>query len=463
MGRIADSTIQKAKDVDLVFLAEQLGDSLNRVGKSFFTYRNAGENTPSVSINPNKGIWKDFGGIAGGRDAISYYHYRVNQSDTYPKGKDFIDVVEKVCELCGITIEYVNGELRKFQHVDYKPRELMVSASEKASDSRIDTVYRQLLKVLPLHEHHFMHLRDVRKIQPQIAKIRQYRTFVADKKERYTQTKSIKQIVKSLEGIPGFAELKGKYGMYWSIYGRAGLLIPFRNIDNQITGFQVMYDERPKVIKTDGDIQVKMKDFNNFQVFQKSTGEILGEGNRDQLPLTAEIGSITLELGPKYGWFSSPINPSSGVYNGAEIGNPLPYHTAVPIEALLNWTVHKGEIHDHMAVDEVWWGEGPLKGDIAADFTYKLHLQVAGVAQWRLLLEPTIKLKPKRVIFAFDADAQDKEDTVGLNVTNAIKEAKNELSPLGIDVAIAMWPTHVAKGIDDLFHAGYKPKIIDIQ
>ncbi|WP_272447495.1 hypothetical protein [Aquibacillus salsiterrae] len=64
-----------------------------------------------------------------------------------------------------------------------------------------------------------------------------------------------------------------------------------------------------------------------------------------------------------------------------------------------------------------------------------------------------MRLKPKRGVFAFDADAQDKDETVGLNVMNAVKEAKNELEPLGINVA---------KGIDDLFHVGYKPKVIDI-
>ncbi|MEQ2529107.1 DUF3854 domain-containing protein [Bacillaceae bacterium CLA-AA-H227] len=462
MGRISDVTIQKAKEVDLLFLAEQIGDSLQKVGQTHFTYRNEGENTPSVGINPTKGIWKDFAGVAGGRDAISYYHYRVNQSDTYPKGAEFIETVEKICELCGITIEYDNGKLREFNNVEYKPREVIVRAAEKAPTDRLHEVYSKMLKELPLQEQHILHLKEVRKISSQYAKIRSYRTFVQDKKTRYEKTKAIKRSVGSLEGVPGFAEMKGQYGLYWSMVGRAGMMIPFRNIHNQIEGFQVMYDERPELIKADGDLRIQMKDYNNFTIIQKSTGEVLGEANREQLPLTSPLGTIEIQLGPKYGWFSSPINPEKGIYNGAEIGNPVPYHTAVPIQVLLNWTLHKGDIHQHMEVEEVWWGEGPLKGDIAADFTKKLHLQVAGVGQWKYLLEPTKHLKPKRVIFAFDADAQNKEDTVGLNVMNAVKEAKNELQPLGIQVAIAMWPSNVAKGLDDLFHLSYKPKIIDI-
>ena len=462
MGRISDATIQKAKEVDLVFLAEQLGDPLNRVGHTYFTYRNEGERTPSLGINPTKGIWKDFAGTAGGRDAISYYNYRTNQSDSYPRGIEFIEMVEKVCELCGITIEYEDGQSREFNNVQYKPRDVIARASEKASVERLHEVYKVMLKELSLQEQHLEHLKEVRRISPQYAKIRSYRTFVQSKKERYVKTKAIKRSAGSLEGIPGFAEMKGQYGLYWSMIGRAGMLIPFRNIKNQIEGFQVMYDERPELIKVDGDLRIQMKDYNHFSIIQKSTGEVIGEANRNQLPLTTELGSISIELGPKYGWFSSPINPEKGIYNGAEIGNPIPYHTAVPIQPLLNWTLHKNDIRDHMDLDEIWWGEGPLKGDIAADFTKKLHLQVAGVAQWRVLLEPTKQLKPKRIVFAFDADAQDKEETVGLNVMNAVKEAKKELQPLGIDVAIAMWPSDVAKGLDDLFHAGYKPKIIDI-
>jgi hypothetical protein len=462
MLKISDVTIQKAKEADLIFLAQQLGDSLSRVGSTYFTYRNEGENTPSVGINPTKGIWKDFAGIAGGRDAISYYHYRTNQSDTYPKGMDFIEAVEKVCELCGITIEYENGSTREFNNVQYKPREVIVRASDKAKAERLHEVYSVMLKELPLQEEHLKHLKEVRKITPQYAKIRSYRSYTKDKKDRYLWTKTIKRIVGSLEGIPGFAEFKGQFSLYWSMVGRAGMLIPFRNIHNQIVGFQVMYDERPKLIKADGDLRIQMKDYDQFKIIQKSTGELLGEADRGQLPLTTDLGSIVQEPGPKYGWFSSPINPEKGIFNGAEIGNPVPYHTAIPIQELLNWTLHKGDIREHMNVDEIWWGEGPLKGDIAADFTKKLHLQVAGVSQWRELLEPTKQLKPKRIIFAFDADAQDKEDSVGLNVMNAVKEAKKELQPLGINVAIAMWPLKVAKGIDDLFHAGYKPQIIEI-
>lgn len=413
MAFITEETINKAKNIDLLFLAQQLGESLQRSGQSYFTYRNGGENTPSLSINPTRHVWKDFGGTVGGSDSLSFYCYRV-YDNPYPKGNDFVKAVEEVCELCGIPIEYEDGKKREFTNVEYKPRLEIIKEAPKASSEILNLVYFEWAKMLKLQQHHLTHLKEIRKIGLQVAQIRLYRTFTPDIKERYLVTRELIAKGHKVEGIPGFAAKEGKYGPYWTTIGRAGMLIPFRSITNEIQGFQIMFDEKPA-------------------------------------------------NGQKYGWFSSPLNPDKGVLQGAEIGNPtLPYHTAAPIQVLLNWTLHKGELKDHMMVDTVWWGEGALKGDIASDFTKQIHLQVPGVNNWRLLLEPTIALKPKRVILSFDADAQTKEESVQTNVLNAIEGAKAELEPLGIELAIALWPLEKGKGIDDLFLNGYKPQIVSI-
>jgi hypothetical protein len=410
---ITEETINKARNIDLLFLAQQLGESLLRSGQSYFTYRNGGENTPSLSINPSRHVWKDFGGSVGGKDAISFYCYRV-YDNPYPKGKEFIKAVEEVCELCGIPIEYEDGQKREFNNVEYKPRMEIGKEAPKAEPTVLHHVYSNWAKLLKLQQHHLEHLKEIRKIGFQVANIRMYRTFSADIKERYLVTKELMTKGCKVEGIPGFAAKEGKFGPYWTSIGRAGMLIPFRSITNEIQGFQIMFDEKPA-------------------------------------------------NGQKYGWFSSPINPEKGILQGAEIGNPtLPYHAAVPIQVLLNWTLHKGELSEQMHTDTVWWGEGALKGDIASNFTKQIHLQVPGVNNWRLLLEPTIALQAKRVIFSFDADAQAKEESVQINVLNAIEGAKKELEPLGIELAIALWPLEKGKGIDDLFLSGYKPQIVSI-
>ncbi|MYL35460.1 DUF3854 domain-containing protein [Pontibacillus yanchengensis] len=464
MGLVTEETIEKARNVDLLFLAQQMDEPLQRVGGNYFTYRNGGERTPSLSISPQKGMWKDFSGTDGGYSGISFYAYRHYNTST-PKGRDFIESVKAICKLCGITIEYKNGKQEENNHVEYKARKEINQVATKASVDQLHTFYQEWLRLNSCSPSHKEHLKEVRNINPSVAKVRFYRSLDAEQKERYKLVKEMKKNLGEPSGVPGFVLKKGKYGPYWTAYGKAGLMIPFRDIHNQIQGMQIMYDERPQLVQSSGELQVQMKDWSNFIVINSSTGEKVGEYHRNQLPLEFENGNVFIELGPKYGWFSKAPNEEHGILDGAEIGNPIPYHCAVPAKALLNWTVHKGTVHDyqhHVDSETVWWGEGPLKGDIASEYTKQIHLQVPGVNQWRLLLEPTKELMPKRVIFSFDADAQTKEETVQVNVLNAIEEAKQELQPLGIELAIALWPAEKGKGLDDLMNAGYRPKIVSI-
>ncbi|MFS1519534.1 DUF3854 domain-containing protein [Bacillus sp. SCS-151] len=461
--RISDKTVEKAKKVDLLFIAEQLGESLQRSGHSYFTYRNGGERTPSLSINPQRGIWKDFGGVASGRCPISFVAYR-RFNEPYPKDKRFVEAVEEVCRLAGITIEYDDGQTKEFQPVDYTPTFTpKENQNKKASAERINEVYQAWLKQLPLYDRHIDHLKEVRKIPLQIARIRQFKSLTHNNKDRYIATKALLRHVRELDGIPGFALKKGQYSPYWTTAGRAGLLIPYRDIHNRVQGFQILYDERPTFIECEGDLEVHMNDYEHFLVVQKSTGEVLEHCTRNQLskqPLVLAEGKVQSKQGSKYGWLSSTADESKGILKGAEIANPTPYHMAVPAGPLLNWTLHKGEIQEHgVDTDTIWWGEGGLKGDIAADFTKQIHLQVSGVTSWRLLLEPTIALKAKHVIIGFDADAQTKTDSVQVNVLNCIKEATKELTPLGIRLSIAIWPIEKGKGIDDIYNNGFEPQI----
>jgi hypothetical protein len=88
--------------------------------------------------------------------------------------------------------------------------------------------------------------------------------------------------------------------------------------------------------------------------------------------------------------------------------------------------------------------------DIVADLTEGIHLQVGGVKNFRLLFEPTLELEPKKVIIAFDADAQTKEADVGATVLQCIDEARELLTPRGIKLYYAGWHISEGNGIDDL-------------
>jgi len=115
-----------------------------------------------------------------------------------------------------------------------------------------------------------------------------------------------------------------------------------------------------------------------------------------------------------------------------------------------------------MDTSTVWWGEGPLKGDISSEYTEQVHLQVGGIKSYESLLAPTIALGAKEVIISFDADAQSKEDDVGKTVLNCVEMARRELPKHGIQPRIALWSIEQSKGIDDLLNSGYKPNIYNL-
>jgi len=467
IGKLSDETIKKALQVDILFMAQKMGEDFSRVGRSYFTYRNEGENTPSLCITPSKGLWKDFGGTDGGNTAVSFYAYRCF-GNSNPKGKDFIDAVKAVCILAGIPIQLDNGEIEQGSGLNsldpaaFRKKEEDESAP-KEKPERLDFVYRCWMQRIPLTQNHIDHLKNVRKITAAVMKLREYRSFVETKSERYQSMKAILRVTGEPIGIPGFALCSGPYGPYWTVIGRAGLLLPHRDLYNRICGFQIRFDEPPKIVRKEGPIRVTEKSYNDLQVINPSTGEILWEGSRQQLPIVLTEGKVYMENGSSYGWLASLTYKKRGLLLGTEMaghGCTLPYHCAIPSHLIPTWKPGTF-VSNVMNTRMIWWGEGPLKGDIASDFTQQLHLQVPGVSSWRALLEPTLQLNPEEVIVGFDADAQTKDGVQG-NVINCIKEAKKELSPRGIKVKIGLWPFLKGKGIDDLMNNGYRPMIIEI-
>ena len=461
--RLKKSTIDKAKEVDLLFIAEAMGEDLMRQGRAYLTYQNEGENTASVAITPSKGMWKNFGGIEGGNDAISFYAYR-NYHTSSPEGKEFIESVRGVCELAGISIEYEDGTVEKAIEIKstrsvYRTKSDEDDSAPKQSPDRLDFVYRHWMNQLSLTQQHFEKVENVRKIHPSVARIRGYRSFDEQKKERYKKVKAMMQATNEPEGIPGFALCQGNYGPYWTALGKSGMFIPYRDIFNRVAGFQIRYDEPLKVVKREGNLLINEPEYNRLQVVDKETSEILWEGTRDQLPYESPEGKVSLEDGPTYAWFASMTYKKRGIILGTMMGEP-PYHCAVPSRVLKKWNTGT-PLQEVIDTSTVWWGEGALKGDISSDFTDEIHLQAAGVNSWRSLIEPTLEILPKRVIFSFDADAQTKEG-VKANVMRCIEEAKSILLPRGIKLQIAMWPFDTAKGLDDLIIMGYKPTIIEI-
>ncbi|MBO7745771.1 hypothetical protein I8J29_16305 [Paenibacillus sp. MWE-103] len=337
-------------------------------------------------------------------------------------------------------------------------------AVDKKPDHHLNRVYRALLKELSLSPEHYSHLIHDRLLEEKVIQLREYRTMPVQ--ERYKIAKNVISRLSDnsdLLGVPGFFCQEGQYGPYWTMAGGMGLMIPFRTISNEITGWQIRVDNPPLEL----DIKGAM------------TGEILEELPRDQSgkrrakcsimvqdkPLTVELTeknkkeissasgqfvfSVELKQGQRYWWWSSGSKD-----NGASIGGPLPVHLALPSPCLKYWNV--GDTADTIVdCSEVWVTEGALKADKAADGLIKPVFGIPGAGAFSLLLEPLKALGCKHIIFAYDADVvttKEVEMALGQCVEYFAKETEMQLS-------LAMWDISLGKGIDDLLDHGYLPQV----
>jgi hypothetical protein len=131
--------------------------------------------------------------------------------------------------------------------------------------------------------------------------------------------------------------------------------------------------------------------------------------------------------GGKYRWLSSPSD-AIGCGPGLCIHVPL---------------------HNELSLDVVRVTEGPLKADIATVLSGILTLGLPGVGAWKLAVPTLRRLKPKRVLVAFDVDAR-----TNPHVARPLARITNTLLEEGYEVAIELWPSSAGKGIDDVLAAG---------
>ena len=143
--------------------------------------------------------------------------------------------------------------------------------------------------------------------------------------------------------------------------------------------------------------------------------------------------------GPKYSYLTS-----SGRMGAVQDG-PSPMPT-------VHLPVHKSSSHQNQKIRLT---EGELKADIATVLSGHLTISIPGVSIWRPAVPVLKKLAPKKVLLAFDADAQG-----NYNVARALQNTAIALQTEGFDVELETWPKEWGKGIDDVLASGYTPKII---
>lgn len=327
--------------------------------------------------------------------------------------------------------------------------------NKKSESSVLNYMYRMLIDSTYLDDRHFEHLTgSKRQLSDQQIFNREYRSFPKNARSTVNEIQELTGM-KSFAGIPGFYQEKGAYKDFWTLAGRDGIMIPFRNIENQIEGFQIRVDNPPNDVVIDKKSPgLHAKVIEQPNVVQVSyEGEILFEREfklkETELILyeNTEVGSVTLVKGKRYFWFSSANKP-----NGTGSGQPSPVHVSIPSEELSNWktgTIRKA--------NTVWLGEGPLKQDIAVDIISKVYdkeelenigttmLGLPGAGSWRLAIPILKKMGAKKVILCFDMDAISNP-----YVSKHLQECSKALKAEGFTGDIALWDGEKdGVGIDD--------------
>ncbi|MGU3473094.1 hypothetical protein ACLBWT_18350 [Paenibacillus sp. D51F] len=337
-------------------------------------------------------------------------------------------------------------------------------AVDKKPDHHLNRVYRALMSELPLSSNHFTHLLRDRQFDENVIRLREYRTMPTQ--ERYKIAKSVINRLSDqsdLLGVPGFFCAEGRYGPYWTMAGQTGLMVPFRSITNEITGWQIRVDDPPLELAMKGAIKGEIleeldRDANGkrrarcqLQIQDRTLTVDLTE--KDKKVCNSKSGqfvfSIELKQGQRYWWWSSGSKD-----NGASIGGPLPVHLALPHPCLKYWQV--GQTADTiMDFSEVWVTEGPIKADKAADGLVKPVFGIPGAGAFSLLLEPLKQLGCTHIVFAYDADVVNTPE-VEMALEQCVKFFAKETD---MAISLAMWDISQGKGIDDLLDRNLIPQV----
>lgn len=352
------------------------------------------------------------------------------------------------------------------------PKAEQLTTHKKKEDKDLQHFYEKLIDFLPLHNEHLEHLQKVRCLSKSEIHTRQYRSFLKQQfKFNGNDYSSIwNELLEDMQydswkGIPGFYGKKVTNGeTYPVLSGFPGIMIPFRNQYNQITGWQIRVDEVRNILQVKDapkGFQAKLVEQPN-KIACYRNGNCIYEGN-------IEIGSDTvlekadtkailkISRGQKYLWLSSANKPDG-------TGSGAPIHISVPTDKLKDWK--SGTLLQEKVV---WVTEGPLKADITADYIPKLYdkqelfdvgttvIAVPGVAAWKPVLPILAEMGVVKVNLAYDTDMMGNE-----KVKAQVVSFVTELKSLGYQVNIVAWSPEHGKGIDELMQARYYPKFLPV-
>ncbi|GLO68305.1 DUF3854 domain-containing protein [Oceanobacillus kimchii] len=344
----------------------------------------------------------------------------------------------------------------KQQKIEYQDIEEM--GNKKLSDEELNEIYSNMLDYMELTEEHYSHLTSPsRGLNEEQIITRAYMSFP---NSPWSLARTIQNDlgIDSFAGVPGFYEAKGKKGsIYWSISGQKGILLPYRNVRNEITGFQYRLDNPPPIAKVkqlSGIHGLKARNdgshvtviHQNVIVFEQEM--MIGETKQVEDLNGKLLGFVTLKKGTRYFWLSSAKKK-----NGTGSGSPNPVHVSIPSNQLRTWKPGQG-----IKRKIVWLTEGPLKADISSDMIHQLYspeqialygdtfIAIPGVNSWQTVIPVLEELGVEEINLAFDRDFSSNK-----YVMNSLKEFMGHAKKLGYHINMVSWGKEDGKGIDDLF------------
>lgn len=258
--------------------------------------------------------------------------------------------------------------------------------------------YSSLANMLTLSEDHKREL-EKRGLSSDVIAKNGYRTLPGEMLEEYSF--SLLQDGKYLDGVPGF--YRNEKGNWTMVHLKRGIMIPVRNHQGLIQGYQVRKDNA--LLKT---------------FFKKDlTGSFVLDDNKNRI----------IERENKFNWLSSK-NAAYGC------GTPGLVHYATDFKSGKSVTRKT-----------IFLTEGPLKGDIAHYISGKPFICVPGVSLQLALAEELSRLKldygVENVVVCYDMDYLTNE-----NVREAVEKCYDLIYKSGLNPYRAIW-NEKFKGIDD--------------
>lgn len=332
-----------------------------------------------------------------------------------------------------------------------------------------DRVYRKLLELLTLSEHHRILLTE-RGLTGEQIDAAQYRTLAIQGRKGLAG-KLVELFGEDVvSGIPGLHHQSRDGKTWWTLGGAAGILIPCRDLEGKIAAIKVRADD----VQPSKPGEKKRPRYTYVSSSKKGGS---GPGNQAHHPIisrpdAAYAGREGLNSGQpdaasrkQHAGLGTPGDESDAASQKQHAG--LDEALASTADAPKGsrprgkreqepTTTTTGNIPnvDKRSLSQIRITEGELKADLATVLSGILTLSVPGASNWKCALPMLKALKPQRVILAFDADYRTNRYVFG-----ALQQAASELKKLNAEVLVETWTGE--KGIDDQLRAGGTTTLVD--